>query len=212
MNFSFSSSLLIKGTIIFSIHQPRYSIFKLFDTIFLLSSGCPVYLGPSDYLISYFSKYGFNCEEHDNPADFALDVLIQCHKSNSTILEEAYLKSIIDFQQRSIYEKQTSNSDDTIDRSFLGEFYFVSQRTLRNTMRDPGIAASQIIIALLLAILTGLIFNQLEKTVEPGIQNRVGAIFFIVINQVYSTTTALEPLVHERILFLHVSSSLNNID
>ncbi|CAF4632889.1 unnamed protein product, partial [Rotaria socialis] len=35
-------------TIVFSIHQPRYSIFKLFDTLFLLSAGRCTYHGPTD--------------------------------------------------------------------------------------------------------------------------------------------------------------------
>ena len=63
---------------------------------------------------------------------------------------------------------------------------------------------SQIVVSVLLALLTGLVFNQIKPTVEAGVQNRFGVIFFIVVNQIYSTTTALEPLVQERALFIHV--------
>ena len=65
-------------------------------------------------------------------------------------------------------------------------------------------AASQIIVATLLALLTGLVFNKIQPTIETGVQNRLGVIFFIIINQIYSTATALEPLVQERALFIHV--------
>ncbi|CAF1347038.1 unnamed protein product [Rotaria sordida] len=70
-------------TIIFSIHQPRYSIFKLFDKILFLSAGHNIYLGLSNEVLPYFSSYGFNCEEHDNPADFVLDLLIQSNNNSS---------------------------------------------------------------------------------------------------------------------------------
>jgi ATP-binding cassette subfamily G (WHITE) protein 2 len=94
--------------------------------------------------------------------------------------------------------------DEIIIRSYIDEFYYVCIRTFRNTIRDPAMAASQIIVATLLALLTGLVFNQIQPTVETGVQNRLGAIFFIIVNQIYSTTTALEPLVQERALFIHV--------
>ena len=45
-------------TIIFSIHQPRYTIFKLFGTLTLLSAGEMVYHGPKDLVLPYFEKLG----------------------------------------------------------------------------------------------------------------------------------------------------------
>ena len=45
-------------TIIFSIHQPRYSIFKLFDHLALLSQGFMVYHGPAQEALEYFSTIG----------------------------------------------------------------------------------------------------------------------------------------------------------
>ncbi|XP_075929352.1 broad substrate specificity ATP-binding cassette transporter ABCG2-like [Petromyzon marinus] len=62
-------------TIIFSIHQPRYSIFRLFDSLTLLVSGHTVYHGPSSQAIIYFKSIGYECEPFNNPADFFLDVL-----------------------------------------------------------------------------------------------------------------------------------------
>jgi len=95
--------------------------------------------------------------------------------------------------------------DEIIIRSRIDELYYVSIRTFRNTIRDPAIAAAQTIVATLLALLTGLVFNKIKPTIDTGVQNRLGAIFFIIINQVYSTTTSLEPLVQERALFIHVN-------
>ncbi|XP_053163167.1 broad substrate specificity ATP-binding cassette transporter ABCG2-like [Hemicordylus capensis] len=62
-------------TIIFSIHQPRYSIFKLFDSLTLLALGKVLYHGPSKEALEYFRSNGYECEPFNNPADFFLDVI-----------------------------------------------------------------------------------------------------------------------------------------
>ena len=73
----FDINIILKfylGTIIFSIHQPSYSIFKLFDTLLIVAAGHCVYHGPANSVLRHFSSIGYVCEEHDNPADFILDV------------------------------------------------------------------------------------------------------------------------------------------
>ncbi|MCI4376090.1 hypothetical protein PGIGA_G00184240 [Pangasianodon gigas] len=62
-------------TIIMSIHQPRYSIYQLFDNLTLLVNGRQVYHGPAHNALDYFSNIGYTCEAHNNPADFFLDVI-----------------------------------------------------------------------------------------------------------------------------------------
>lgn len=69
-------TLALRGrTIIFSIHQPRYSIYRLFDNLVLLSLGEVVYHGPADESLQFFQSVGYKCEEHNNPPDFFLDVI-----------------------------------------------------------------------------------------------------------------------------------------
>ena len=50
--------------VIISIHQPRYSIFKLFDSLTLLSVGNMVYHGNAHKALEYFDRIGKNllCE------------------------------------------------------------------------------------------------------------------------------------------------------
>ncbi|XP_077659597.1 broad substrate specificity ATP-binding cassette transporter ABCG2-like isoform X4 [Urocitellus parryii] len=62
-------------TIIFTIHQPRYSIFKLFDSLTLLASGKLLYHGPAQKALEYFQSAGYQCEPYNNPAYFFLDVI-----------------------------------------------------------------------------------------------------------------------------------------
>uniref|UniRef100_A0A8C5YX76 ATP-binding cassette sub-family G member 2-like n=1 Tax=Marmota marmota marmota TaxID=9994 RepID=A0A8C5YX76_MARMA len=62
-------------TIIFTIHQPRYSIFKLFDSLTLFASGKLMYYGPAQEALEYFQSAGYQCEPYSNPAYFFLDVI-----------------------------------------------------------------------------------------------------------------------------------------
>jgi len=48
--------------IVMAIHQPRYAIFKLFDSLTLLSNGELVYHGPTVHALDYFSKLGKQTE------------------------------------------------------------------------------------------------------------------------------------------------------
>lgn len=58
------------------IHQPRYSIFSMFDDVMLLCKGGKLaYLGPSTLALPYMESLGFILPDHENPADFAMDVL-----------------------------------------------------------------------------------------------------------------------------------------
>lgn len=53
------SSLALKGkTIIFSIHQPRFSIYRHFDKLHLLSKGKTVYHGQADQALDFFAQAG----------------------------------------------------------------------------------------------------------------------------------------------------------
>jgi len=211
------------GTIIFSIHQPRYSIFKLFDTIMFMCQGQCTYHGPIKDVVSYFSTYGYQCEEHENPTDFVLDILIDASRTPDMLLRlhDTYKQSAMyaDIEESAEHETSLKNIENADRRqgnieveaaqSFQAEIFYVSQRTLRIALRNPAMALAQIVVSTMIGLLVGLVYYDLKKTTDPGVQNLLGAIFFIVVNQIFSTMTAIEPLIEERILFLHVSSSCN---
>jgi len=62
-------------TVIASIHQPRVSIFKLFDEISLLSEGRVIYTGPAQDMVSYFASIGFPCPQNYNPCEYYIDLV-----------------------------------------------------------------------------------------------------------------------------------------
>jgi hypothetical protein len=58
-----------------------------------------------------------------------------------------------------INENDNRLIDERISRSYIDELYYVCIRTFRNTIPDPAMAASQVIVGTLLGLLTGLVFN-----------------------------------------------------
>ena len=62
-------------TVISSIHQPRSSIFAMFDDLILLSEGRMLYSGPAFQALSYFEELGHHCPQHYNPAEFLADLI-----------------------------------------------------------------------------------------------------------------------------------------
>jgi ATP-binding cassette, subfamily G (WHITE), member 2 len=207
------------GIVICSIHQPRYSIFKMFDTVLLMCKGRVVYHGSNSGVIPYFNDQENLCEEHENPADFALDVLINASQSEDT-LNELYKKYKLSSAMINRLEEQANINDlmkgqhrfqkHNIEKcSFKTEIFYVGQRTLKNAIRNPALLISQIVVAIILGLLVGLVFFGMKPTTDPGVQNRLGAIFFMIVSQTFSTVTALEPLLKERVLFIHVSSRID---
>jgi ATP-binding cassette, subfamily G (WHITE), member 2 len=181
-----------------------------------MCKGKSVYYGPALTMLHYFNAQGYLCELHDNPADFALDVLNDVSEKPEDLqkLNQAYMESDMHASINSLSRKQLC--DDNFERfrrkqqgvaarSLGTEVYYVSQRTLKNAIRNPQLFLSQILVAIITGLLLGLVFNDMKKTIDPGVQNRLGALFFIIISQTLCTFTALEPLLKERVLFIHVS-------
>ncbi|KAA8594693.1 hypothetical protein FQN60_011828 [Etheostoma spectabile] len=221
-------------TIIMSIHQPRYSIYRLFDTLTLLVGGKMVYHGPSPNALDYFANIGYPCEPHNNPADFFLDVING--DSTATTTTKVHGSEDMDFAElnssrQSIKERlveeyrNSSYSSDTraeLDRivqdkkciscsksrtitynsSFFHQLHWVLKRTYQNLMLNPQTSVAQLGVNVFLALIVGAIFFGVKDD-QSGVQNRMGALFFITTNQCFSTVSAAELFIVERKLFVH---------
>uniref|UniRef100_A0A8C9TGX1 ATP binding cassette subfamily G member 2 (JR blood group) n=1 Tax=Scleropages formosus TaxID=113540 RepID=A0A8C9TGX1_SCLFO len=216
-------------TIILSIHQPRYSIYRLFDTLTLLVSGKQVYHGPAQSALDYFANIGYACEAHNNPADFFLDVIngdstafslakIQnsevMGRPQATCMErlvEEYRKCtqyqetktvLENIMQGRDYTKKPKSRTITYNSSFFLQLHWVLKRTFRNLMLNPQTSIAQVAVSTFLALVVGAIFFKVKDD-QSGIQNRMGALFFITTNQCFSTVSAAELFITERKLFVH---------
>uniref|UniRef100_A0A673Z8E9 Broad substrate specificity ATP-binding cassette transporter ABCG2 n=1 Tax=Salmo trutta TaxID=8032 RepID=A0A673Z8E9_SALTR len=212
-------------TIIMSIHQPRYSIYRLFDSLTLLVSGKQVYHG--------IRSYRYACEAHNNPADFFLDVINgdstatamnkiqgedidfeELSGSRQTIEEHlveeyrncSYFRDtqveLERITQGKQYTTKPMSRTITYNSSFFTQLHWVLGRTFRNLALNPQTSVAQLGVTIFLALIVGAIFFGVKDD-QSGIQNRIGALFFITTNQCFSTLSAAELFITERKLFVH---------
>ncbi|XP_054028621.1 broad substrate specificity ATP-binding cassette transporter ABCG2 isoform X2 [Dryobates pubescens] len=225
-------------TIIFSIHQPRYSIFKLFDNLTLLAAGRLLFHGPAQQALSYFQDIGYQCEEHNNPADFFLDVIngdstavttakghgaepesteAQAEQGSSLAqkLAEQFCSSAYYQETKAALEKIPLGRQKqpravfrhiTYTNSFLHQLQWVSRRTFKNLLGNPQASIAQVCVTAVLGLIVGAIFFGLKED-STGLQNRVGAMFFLTTNQCFSSVSAMELFVVEKKIFIHESIS-----
>ncbi|XP_027508749.1 ATP-binding cassette sub-family G member 2 isoform X2 [Corapipo altera] len=221
-------------TIIFSIHQPRYSIFRLFDNLTLLAAGRVLYHGPAQHAIGYFQSLGYQCEPYNNPADFFLDVIngdstaVAMNKTDeinteSTAEDTEYDKTLAEhFAEKyssSTYYRETKAQLENISlgtkkktksvfrqityaNSFLHQLKWVSRRTFKNMIRNPQASIAQVCVTAFLGLVVGALFFGLKED-STGLQNRVGAMFFLTTNQCFSSISAIELFVEEKKIFIH---------
>nr|XP_056711303.1 broad substrate specificity ATP-binding cassette transporter ABCG2-like [Euleptes europaea] len=219
-------------TIIFSIHQPRYAIFKLFDSLTLLAAGRLLYHGLAGKALPYFISIGFVCEAYNNPADFFMDIIngdstaaaaskidfsiTDLEKPEGEVASIAsmlakqysrsaqYLKMKEELKQLSLENKKRKTSYHLIpySTSFFHQLKWVSKRTFKNLIGNPQNSTAQICITTVLGLFIGVIFAHVENDVT-GIQNRVGALFFLTTNQCLNSVTTVELFITEKRIFMH---------
>ncbi|NXD85518.1 ABCG2 protein, partial [Halcyon senegalensis] len=222
-------------TIIFSIHQPRYSIFRLFDNLTLLAAGRVLYHGPAQQAIDYFQSIGYQCEPYNNPADFFLDIIngdstaVAMSKSDETDTadsteecagyDKTLAEKLAEKYSSSAYYQETKAALENISlgnqkktkavfrqitytTSFLHQLKWVSKRTLKNLLGNPQASIAQLCVTAVLGLVVGAIFFGLKND-SAGLQNRVGAMFFLTTNQCFSSISAIELFVVEKKIFIH---------
>ncbi|XP_067115068.1 LOW QUALITY PROTEIN: broad substrate specificity ATP-binding cassette transporter ABCG2-like [Osmerus mordax] len=211
-------------TIIFSIHQPRFSIFRQFDFLTLMHRGELVYTGHAQKALGYFTDLGFHCEPFNNPADFFLD--ITNGEARST-LEKTHTEDnnplALRYKQSSLYQEVCDQLDHVTSghnlqvkgqgqkaayvTSFWYQMRVVCGRTVLNSLRNPQTSYAQMALNIFFALLVGLIYYQIPLTLPEALQNRIGAFFFLIINMVFGNLSAVELFINERALFIHENSS-----
>uniref|UniRef100_A0A8D0L7A3 ABC transporter domain-containing protein n=1 Tax=Sphenodon punctatus TaxID=8508 RepID=A0A8D0L7A3_SPHPU len=218
-------------TIIFSIHQPRYSIFRLFDNLTLLAAGRMLYHGHAQNAIEYFKSIGYECEPYNNPADFFLDVIngdstaVASNMAEDVVLvpptsirdktlaeklAEKYSSSAYYREAKAELEKLSSGGKKkmmtvfrqiTYTTSFCHQLKWVSKRTFKNLIGNPQASIAQVTL-FFLGLVVGAIFFRVKNDFT-GLQNRIGAMFFMTTNQCFSSISAIELFVVEKKVFIH---------
>lgn len=179
------------------VHQPRSSIYEMFDRLMILSEGKLMYFGEASQAVDYFSTSSYSCPENFNPADFFLDLLSPDNRSKES---EESTRNRINFLGTKWQEHDLAVSVKAIPEE-AEEFRTVKmigsssslQKTLRNTMllfwrsfvqqaRDIPTTMSKVMPAIFFSLLIGGLYSNIGDS-QTSIMNRKGVLYFLLINQ-----------------------------
>ena len=193
-------------TVVLSIHQPSHELFDLFDDLILLSGGHVLYCGPSSSALSYFHSLGLVCPLYTNPPEWLLDL------AQGLIEEEGgTVESLVKSYQHHL--TQLPQVDAEAHRSpfiaqpfrplpFRLQLPHLLHRSHLCVSRSPLLKIAQVLQSLVLGLLIGVSFFHLGYS-QSSVQNRLGALYFIILTLVFASTfSVVLTFAEERAVFI----------
>ena len=209
-------SLTESGRVVVAVlHQPRSAIYELFDKILLLSEGNTMYFGQAASACEYFRRIGFHCPDHYNPADYFLDLIsvdtrnedardntsrrveriaaiwdssIEPTSDNLPTSEEGGFKTI------PLDESSEVKSPSWSLRNSVASWYrclrLLTWRSYTEATRNFGALAVRASTQIFVVVILSLVYQRLPHN-QRSIQDRIGILFFITINQAFSPLVAI---------------------
>lgn len=186
-------TLAKKGrTIVTTIHQPRSEIYGIFDNLVILTKGAPVYSGTAERCLPYFEEIGFPLPPFTNPAEHLIDVAAidnrtaeleaESHGKVQRLKESWHQQSFKKWGDEHVNGGQVAETRELKESSkearstFMRQVKVLTARTHKVTIRDPMGISACIVEALLMGIITGWIFYQLDESLS-GIRSRQGCLY-----------------------------------
>ena len=172
-------------TVIATIHQPNSSTYALFDRLYLLMDGYPIYQGYAGDAASYFDKLNFKIPTFSNPADYFLkEFYIPYNQTDNDIHK---LQSLTDGYEREInpliIKEDESMKFEKVDSKILKERQYspnwctemviLTSRTWKNQYRNPASSTIRIVQLVMNIILLNCVFWDLG-TSEKDRDGKVG--------------------------------------
>eukprot|EP00164_Ancoracysta_twista_P004741 GFYU01006420.1.p1 GENE.GFYU01006420.1~~GFYU01006420.1.p1 ORF type:complete len:698 (-),score=217.27 GFYU01006420.1:165-2198(-) len=195
-------------SVVTTIHQPRSSIFAMFDLLCLLSEGKLLYFGPAKDAVKYFERMDYPCPEHFNPADYFLDIISKDNRSedrekSSEQRIEMFAEEFKIHQAQMMRKSSTEGDvemgegivDDTYTSCFgsmesqypispVEQLYLLFGRTAKQAARDIPTVIFSIVNNIVFGLLLGALYFDMGYE-QRNIQDRVGILFFMVINSAF---------------------------
>ena len=194
------------------IHQPRSSIYNMFDRLLLLSEGKQMFFGYASEAVAYFSAAGYPCPSHFNPSDYFLDILSP--DTRSAELEEQSFKRIDQFAELFIAKNPPKGHSEVVEakspvitppsppdlkRTFKN-LQILSWRSFTEQLRDIATIRIRFITSCAFGLIIGGIYSDTKHN-QQGVQNIVGLFFLITLNQAFNNMiTVLNVFPKEKII------------
>jgi hypothetical protein len=181
-------------SVVATIHQPRSSIYSLFDMLLVLSEGRDMYYGPAGEAVAWFESCGFACPAHYNPADFFADIVAIDHRSPAAEeASKARIALLVDrFNQRQQQQREAEqaaavpaedqaamekiNDRPSFPNPLPTEFSLLLRRAWKQQSRDRLPQVITLVQTLVLGFVLAALFSDIPTTLA-GAQDELGVLF-----------------------------------
>ena len=201
-------------TCVLSIHQPRPDMFRLLTRVLVLSGdGAMVFSGPSHLADAHFGSLGHAPPAGVNIADFMLDTVLHATPEEVARMVDGFRSSEVQGANALLSERArlqltyTAPSRPVMPAtkyvaSYSLQLRMLCGRLLRNAYRHPLLFWLQFGATLAVAVCLGVVFAHAGVD-TPGIQDRLGSLFFMLLYLSFMALGSLPVWRDERLLFLH---------
>jgi ABC-type multidrug transport system ATPase subunit/ABC-type multidrug transport system permease subunit len=198
-------------TVISTIHQPRSSIFALFDLLLVLSEGRTVYSGRAADASAYFANIGFRAPPQFNVADYVIDAASIDYRSKE--LEFATKKRVLYMAAEHESKHGTVVSEDVVDiengvdggtilapadddadaaredfgyetkyqNNLVNEWLILTSRALKKLSRETQQNATRLGQAVVFAILLGMIWLDVGRDDSIDAYRSLSGVLFFIV-------------------------------
>lgn len=189
----------------------------MFDKLLVLSEGRTMYYGDAAQAVAHFASVGHRCPAAFNPSDYFLDLLspdnrtpdtelttrnriqhlgdrwLATQKQNDLTLAGKENDALVGLPGDATEEFHSvrvigsgSNDFATVWHNFL----ILCWRTWTEQSRNKGAIIARLVFNCFFGLIIGGIYSNIGNSQE-SIQNRKGALFFIMINQNFGSVTSM---------------------
>eukprot|EP00808_Paulinella_micropora_P019942 g58890.t1 len=184
------------------IHQPKASIYRMFDKIILMAQGQVAFQGTPDEAMTFFAKMGLPLPEQTNPADFYMDCLtLDLETAKAARQSQNRVSSVISAWKKEYREQKKIEREESAKEGFkrkpaefeerLGypnglctEIAILFRRNWTSALREKTLTIYAVLQSLVFGVLIGAIYWDLGLS-QVSVQNRNGALFFVCLNQAF---------------------------
>ncbi|XP_026500691.2 dnaJ homolog subfamily C member 10-like [Vanessa tameamea] len=183
-------------TIVFTIHQPPASLYKMFDQVYILAEGKCIYDGPSEDTVPYLASLGLQCPKYHNPADYILEIANGEYGKFNEFLA-AKICSHHYFDEKPFIESpkmppKFSCGKLTIvvnNPPELYKFNVLFKRCLIQLYRDWTVTHLKILLHIALGILMGIFYQYMGNDASKTFSN----LGYLIISASYLCYTSMMP-------------------
>jgi ABC-type multidrug transport system ATPase subunit len=187
-----------------SLHQPRATIWKMFDSFILIAPGGRIcYAGPRQSASNYFSELGYDCPNETNYAEFYIDLVsLDTEDAEQAKKDEERVNHLFHaFNSRQHNRNETlkyqridhimnlNRNENGIKSSFFRRFGALILRSWRQNIRNTRYNIARLVACLGCSSLFSQIFQSVRCDVAyaRSIADRTALLSFGVINMCMMT-------------------------